>query len=63
MLWNPDYQKYQQQGAKNLILGQTDGKDQVRYLRCTECQLQFSSRKGRALINRQIRASKAASII
>ena len=58
-----DCQKYQCQGAKNLILSQTYGKDQIRYLRCTECQPQFSARKGSALFNRQIRASKAASII
>ena len=58
-----DCQKYQRQGAKNLILSQTDGKDQIRYLRCTECQPQFSARKGSALFNSQIRASKAASII
>ena len=50
--WNPDCQRYQWQGAKNLIAGQTDGKDQIRYLGRTECQPQFSVCKGSTLFNR-----------
>lgn len=60
---NRDCKEYQQSGLGNLTIRKIYGKDQIRYLKCAECQSEFSERKGSALFNTKIRESRAVSVI
>ncbi len=59
----PDCKLYGQPGQGNLTVRKEDGKhDQIRYLRCRECQAEFSERKNTALWNCKIPEEKAVSV-
>lgn len=49
-------------GQANLIIRQVYGNDQIRYLRCRVCRLEFSERKHTALWNTKVREAKAVSV-
>jgi len=60
----PDCKLYGQPGPGNLTVRKTYGKhDQIRYLRCRECQEEFSERKNTALWNCKIPEEKAVSVV
>ncbi len=59
----PDCKLYAQPGQGNLSVRKTYGKhDKIRYLRCSECQEEFSERKNTALWNCKIPEKKAVSV-
>ena len=59
----PDCKLYGQPGQGNLSVRKTYGKhDKIRYLRCSECQEEFSERKNTALWNCKIPEEKAVSV-
>lgn len=53
---------YGQKGGTNLTVRKVYGRDQVRYLRCRDCQEEFSERKNTALWNSKISEAKAISV-
>lgn len=60
---NPECKLYTQPGQNNLLVRKEYGKyDKIRYLRCRECQEEFSERKNTALWNCKIAEEKAVSI-
>jgi IS1 family transposase/transposase-like protein len=60
---NPECKLYGKPGRNNLIVRKEYGKhNQIRYLRCRECQEEFSERKNTALWNCKIAEEKAISI-
>lgn len=60
---NPECQLFKQPGAGNLVVRKVYGGDQLRLLRCRQCQEEFSERRGTALFNTKIPEAKAVSII
>ena len=52
-----------QPGGGNLRLRKVYGLDRIRYLRCSECGVEFSERKGTALFNCKISEGQAVSVI
>lgn len=61
---NPECKLYGQAGQENLSIRKVYGKhDKIRYLRCCECQEEFSERKNTALWNCKIPEEKAITII
>jgi len=59
----PDCKLYGQPGQGNLSVRKEYGKhDKIRYLRCSECQEEFSERKNTALWNCKIPEEKAVSV-
>jgi IS1 family transposase/transposase-like protein len=59
----PECKLYGQPGQGNLRVRKIYGKhDQIRYLRCSECQEEFSERKNTALWNCKIPEEKAVSV-
>ena len=59
---NLDCDLYGQPGCQNLIIRKVYGVDQIRYLRCRDCQQEFSERKNTALWNSKIPEAKAVSV-
>lgn len=60
----PDCKLYRQPGKGNLSVRKTYGKhDKIRYLRCSECQEEFSEHKNTALWNCKIPEEKAVSVV
>ena len=60
----PECKLYGQPGQGNLIVRKVYGKhDQIRFLRCRECQAEFSERKNTALWNCKIPEEKAISVM
>lgn len=60
---NPECKLYAKAGQDNLIVRKEYGKhDKIRYLRCRECQEEFSERKNTALWNCKIPEEKAVSV-
>ena len=60
---NPECKLYGKPRQNNLIVRKEYGKhDKIRYLRCRECQEEFSERKNTALWNCKIAEEKAISI-
>lgn len=59
---NLDCDLYGQKERNNLTVRKIYGKDSIRYLRCRQCQEEFSERKNTALWNSKIRESVAVSI-
>ena len=59
---NPECQLYGLSKQGNLKVRKMYGKDNIRYLGCSECGEEFSERKGTALWNSKIAESKAISI-
>lgn len=49
-------------GGTNLIIRKVYGADQIRYLRCRDCQQEFSERKNTALWNSKVREAQAISV-
>jgi IS1 family transposase/transposase-like protein len=60
---NPQCKAYGQRGGDNLTLRKTYGADRIRYLRCRQCGIEFSERKGTSLFNCKIREAQAVSVI
>jgi transposase-like protein len=60
---NPQCQRFNQPGAGNLVVRKVYGGDQLRLLRCRQCQEEFSERRGTPLFNTKIPEAKAVSII
>jgi IS1 family transposase/transposase-like protein len=61
---NPECKLYGQAGQENLSIRKVYGKhDNIRYLRCCECQEEFSERKNTALWNCKIPEEKAIAIV
>jgi len=60
---NPECQLFNRPGAGNLVVHKVYGCDQIRLLRCHQCQEEFSERRGTALFNTKIPEAKAVSII
>ena len=60
---NERCKQYGERGKENLIVRKVYGEDEIRYLRCRSCGVEFSERKGTALYNSKIAESKAVSII
>ena len=59
----PECKLYGQAGQGNLSIRKIYGKhDEIRYLRCSECQEEFSERKNTALWNCKIPEEKAVSV-
>ena len=59
----PECKLYGQAGQGNLSIRKIYGKqDRIRYLRCSECQEEFSERKNTALWNCRIAEEKAVSV-
>lgn len=59
----PECKLYGQPGQGNLSVRKTYGKhDQIRFLRCSECQEEFSERQNTALWNCKIPEEKAVSV-
>lgn len=59
----PECNLYGQPGQGNLTVRKIYGKhDKIRYLRCSECQEEFSERKNTALWNCKIAEEKAVSV-
>lgn len=59
----PDCKLYGQAGQGNLSIRKVYGKhDRIRYLRCSECQEEFSERKNTALWNCKLAEEKAVSV-
>lgn len=59
----PECKLYGQTGQGNLSVRKIYGKhDRIRYLRCSECQEEFSERKNTALWNCKIAEEKAVSV-
>jgi transposase-like protein/IS1 family transposase len=59
----PDCKLYGQPGKGNLTVRKVYGKhDKIRYIRCSECQEEFSERKNTALWNCKIPEEKAISV-
>lgn len=60
----PECHLYGQPGQGNLTVRKVYGKhDQIRFLRCCECQEEFSERKNTALWNCKIPEEKAVSVM
>jgi transposase-like protein len=59
---NPDYQDHQKISLNNLIVRKTYGQDQIWYLRCQTCGLEFSERKNTMLWNTKISEARAVQI-
>lgn len=60
---NPECKLYGQAGQGNLGIRKIYGKhERIRYLRCSECQEEFSERKNTALWNCKIAEEKAVSV-
>ena len=59
---NERCQLYGQSGQNNLIIRKEYGVDQIRYLRCRQCQQEFSERKKTALWNSKIPEAKAVTV-
>ena len=60
----PECKLYGQPGQGNLTVRKVYGKhDRIRYLRCSECQEEFSERKNTALWNCKIPEEKAVSVV
>ena len=59
---NPDCQDHQKTNLDNLTVRKTYGQDQIRYLRCRTCGLEFSERKNTMLWNTKISESRAVQI-
>lgn len=59
---NKECQRYGQSGLSNLKVRKTYGRDEIRYLRCSECGEEFSERKGSALWNCKIGEERAVRI-
>jgi len=59
---NPDCDLHGQKGGHNLIIRKVYGRDQIRYLRCRDCQQEFSERKNTAMWNSKIPEAKAVSV-
>ena len=55
---NNECKSYGQIGGLNLRLRKIYGSDRIRYLRCSECGVEFSERKGTALFNCKISKDK-----
>jgi IS1 family transposase/transposase-like protein len=60
---NEECKEYGQKGKENLEVRKQYGRDQIRYLKCKGCGVEFSERKGTSLFNSKIAESKAVSII
>ena len=60
---NEECQLFDQPGAGNLTLRKVYGQDQLRLLRCNQCQEEFSERRGTALFNTKIPEAKAEAVI
>ena len=59
---NPNCDLYGQKGGTNLTIRKVYGADQIRYLRCRDCQEEFSERKNTALWNSKIAEAEAVSV-
>jgi IS1 family transposase/transposase-like protein len=59
---NEGCELYGQAGQNNLIMRKVYSKDQIRYLRCRKCRMEFSERKNTALWNTKVREAKAVSV-
>ena len=59
---NHECPSYGQPGQGNLKVRKSYGPDQIRYLRCLNCQSEFSERKNTPLWNSKIGESKACAI-
>ena len=59
---NPECDLYGQTGHPNLTIRKVYGQDQIRYLRCRQCQAEFSERKNTALWNSKVPEAKAISV-
>ena len=60
---NLECQLFDQPGQNNLKVRKVYGRDQLRFLRCKECQEEFSERRDTALFNSKIPEAKAVSVI
>jgi IS1 family transposase/transposase-like protein len=59
---NPECQAHAQPGQANLTVRKTYGPDQIRFLRCKTCGLEFSERKNTALWNTKISEARATLV-
>ena len=59
---NPECDLYGKKDCNNLTIRKVYGQDQIRYLRCRQCQAEFSERKNTALWNSKIPEAKAISV-
>jgi IS1 family transposase/transposase-like protein len=59
---NEGCELYGQAGQNNLLIRKVYSKDQIRYLRCRKCRMEFSERKNTALWNTKVREAKAVSV-
>ncbi|HYQ97875.1 MAG TPA: hypothetical protein VEO92_05855 [Candidatus Nitrosocosmicus sp.] len=58
-----DCQYYGQFGQGNLTIRKVYGKDDIRLLRCSKCQEEFSERRHTALFNTKVSEAKAEDVI
>ncbi len=59
---NAQCELYGQKGQNNLTVRKRYGKDDIRYLRCGCCGMEFSERKGTALWNTKVSEAKAEAV-
>lgn len=59
---NDECKSYGKRGLENLYVRRTYGKDQIRYLRCRHCGIEFSERRNTPLWNCKLPEAKAVAI-
>jgi IS1 family transposase/transposase-like protein len=59
---NDECKSYGKTGSENLYVRRTYGKDQIRYLRCRHCGIEFSERRNSPLWNCKLPEAKAVAI-